>query len=148
MPNNLATEVGSAELASRLRIALLRTARRLKRETDGEHSVSTISALASLKARGPLTLGELADVEGVSRPSVTVLAASLLEQGLIARDGDPKDARLVRVTVTAAGEAALRASRTRRNAYLTEWLARLGEADRQVLDEAATILQRLAEAGA
>jgi len=148
MPNNLATEVGSAELASRLRIALLRTARRLKRETDGEHSVSTISALASLKARGPLTLGELADVEGVSRPSATVLAASLLELGLIARDGDPKDARLVRVTVTAAGEAALTASRTRRNAYLTEWLSRLGEADRQVLDEAATILQRLAEAGA
>ena len=134
-----------AEVAGNLRVALMRTVRRLKRETDGEHSVSVVAALASVSKRGPLTLGELAEAEGVSRPSMTVLAAHLLEQNLVARELDESDGRLVRVRITPEGKRVLERSRTRRNAYLAKRLGSLNADELRTLDRAATILLRLAE---
>ncbi|MGH7764308.1 MAG: MarR family transcriptional regulator [Candidatus Dormibacteraceae bacterium] len=121
--------------------------RRLKRETDGDQSVSVIAALGSLNARGPMTLGELAEAEGVSRPSMTVLAGSLFDHDLIHRQADPNDGRLVRVQIAEAGKRALEQSRTRRNAYLAKQLRNLSAEELAVLDEAATILLRLVEEG-
>jgi DNA-binding MarR family transcriptional regulator len=146
MSNQLSVSVGTpTEVAGNLRIALMRMVRRLKRETDGDHSVSVVAALGSLNSRGPLTLSELAEAEGVSRPSMTVLAASLLDQKLIAKEPDPSDGRLVRVHVTNAGRRVLELSRTRRNAYLAKRLAGLHPAELLILDEAARILLRLVE---
>lgn len=146
MPNQLSPDISTpAVVAGNLRVALMRTVRRLKRETDGEHSVSVISALASVNSRGPLTLGELAEAEGVSRPSMTVLAASLLEQNLVARELDASDGRLVRVHITQGGKRVLERSRTRRNAYLTKRLGALNIEELRTLDDAATILLRLVE---
>jgi DNA-binding MarR family transcriptional regulator len=146
MSNQLAVAAGSpTEVAGKLRIALMRMVRRLKRETDGDHSVSVVAALGSLSSRGPLTLSEWAEAEGVSRPSMTVLAAGLLDQKLIAKEPDPRDGRLVRVHVTNAGKRVLELSRTRRNAYLAKRLAALGSDELRILDEASAILLRLVE---
>ena len=148
MPNQLSPDISTpAEVAGNLRVALMRTVRRLKRETDGEHSVSVIAALGSVNARGPLTLGELAEAEGVSRPSMTVLAASLLEQNLVTKELDSSDGRLVRVRITTLGKRVLERSRTRRNAYLAKRLGSLGVDELRTLDQAAAILLRLAEEG-
>ncbi|HCG00875.1 MAG TPA: MarR family transcriptional regulator [Chloroflexi bacterium] len=148
MTNQLSASIGTpAEVASNLRVALMRTVRRLKRETDGEHSVSVIAALASVNSRGPLTLSELAEAEGVSRPSMTVLAASLLEQNLVARELDASDGRVVRVRITLLGKRVLERSRTRRNAYLAKRLGSLSVEELRTLDQAATILLRLVEEG-
>ena len=148
MSNQLAPSTGTpAEVAGNLRVALMRTVRRLKRETDGEHSVSVVAALASINSRGPLTLGELAEAEGVSRPSMTVLAAHLLDQNLVARELDENDGRLVRVRITPEGKRVLERSRTRRTAYLTKRLRALSAEELRALDQAATILLRLAEQG-
>jgi len=149
MPNQIAPiAIGTPpEVASKLRVALMRMVRRLKRETDGEHTVSAIAALGSLNSRGPLTLSQWAEAEGVSRPSMTVLGANLLDQKLIAKEADPKDGRVVRVHVALAGVRALERSRNRRNAYLAKRLAALGSDELRILDEAATILLRLVEEG-
>ena len=148
MPNQLSSSIsGPAEVAGNLRVALMRTVRRLKRETDGQHSVSVIAALASVNSRGSLTLGELAEAEGVSRPSMTVLAASLLEQNLVARELDASDGRVVRVRITLLGKRVLERSRTRRNAYLAKRLGSLSVEELRTLDQAATILLRLVEEG-
>ena len=148
MPNQLLPAKSTpAEVAGNLRVALMRTVRRLKRETDGEHSVSVIAALASVNSRGPLTLSELAEAEGVSRPSMTVLAASLFEQNLVSRELDASDGRLVRVHITQAGKRVLERSRTRRNAYLAKRLGTLTVEELRTLDQAATILLRLVEEG-
>jgi DNA-binding MarR family transcriptional regulator len=148
MPNQLSSSIsGPAEVAGNLRVALMRTVRRLKRETDGQHSVSVIAALASVNSRGPLTLGELAEAEGVSRPSMTVLAASLIEQNLVARELDASDGRLVRVRITQLGKRVLERSRTRRTAYLAKRLGSLSLEELRTVDEAATILLRLVEEG-
>jgi DNA-binding MarR family transcriptional regulator len=148
MPNQLSPDISTpAEVAGNLRVALMRTVRRLKRETDGEHSVSVVAALASVSSRGPLTLSELAEAEGVSRPSMTVLAASLLEQNLVARELDPTDGRLVRVRITQLGKRVLERSRTRRTAYLAKRLGSLSVEELRTVDQAATILLRLVEEG-
>ena len=145
MRNQIAKTAGSTEVASNLRVALMRMVRRLKRETDGEHSVSVVGALGSLNSRGPLTLSEWAEAEGVSRPSMTVMAANLLSQNLIAKEPDPDDGRLVRVHITNTGKRVLKQSRTRRNAYLAKRLGALTSDELRILDEAATILLRMVE---
>jgi DNA-binding MarR family transcriptional regulator len=148
MANQLAPRAATpAEVAGNLRVALMRTVRRLKRETDGEHSVSVVAALASVNSRGPLTLSELAEAEGVSRPSMTVLAASLLEQDLVARELDSSDGRLVRVRITETGQRVLKRSRTRRTAYLAKRLQSLTAEELQTLDQASAILLRLVKEG-
>lgn len=147
MPNQFADIATTAEVAGNLRVALMRMVRRLKRETDGEHSVSVVAALGSLNSRGPLTLSEWAEAEGVSRPSMTVLAGNLLSQNLIAKEPDPSDGRLVRVHVTHAGKRVLDQSRTRRNAYLAKRLETLDIEELRTLDKAATLLLRLVEDG-
>lgn len=78
MPDDLPLD--PTAVAARLRMAMIRTVRRVKRQADGEQSVSAISALASLTGLGATTVGELADAEGVARPSMTELVSSLLEQ--------------------------------------------------------------------
>jgi DNA-binding MarR family transcriptional regulator len=132
-----------AELSARLRVALVRTVRRLRRETDGELSTSMISALGTVERFGPMSLGELAEAEGVSRPSMTVLAETLRGKGLLSRETDPADRRLGRVKVTSAGSLALRRSRTRRNAYLSKRLRGLSETELRTLSDASALLQRL-----
>lgn len=107
--------------------------------------MSVIAALGSLNLLGPLTLSELAEAEGVSRPSMTVLASNLLGQDLIAKEPDPNDGRLVRVHVTQSGKRVLEQSRTRRNAYLAKRLGALSIDELRILDEASMILQRLVE---
>ena len=76
---------------------------------------------------------------------MTVLAASLLEQNLVARELDASDGRLVRVHITQGGKRVLERSRTRRNAYLTKRLGALNIEELRTLDDAATILLRLVE---
>jgi DNA-binding MarR family transcriptional regulator len=78
---------------------------------------------------------------------MTVLAASLLERNLVARELDSGDGRLVRVRITQLGKRVLERSRTRRNAYLTKRLGSLSIEELQTLDHAATILLRLVEEG-
>jgi DNA-binding MarR family transcriptional regulator len=124
-------------------MAMMRMVRRVKKQTGGEHTVSAISALASLRRLGAITLGELAEAEGVSRPSMTVLVGTLLAKGLVSKEPDASDGRLVRVRTTPAGMEALDESATRRTAYLAMRLGRLDEAELKTLDDAAAILDRL-----
>ena len=149
MPNQLSLERGDAtavaEVAARLRIALARMHRRLRRETGGDHSPSAISALATVSRLGSVSLGELAEAEGISRPSMTVLAASLEARGLLARAPGSSDRRLVLVTVTTEGRQALARSRTLRTAYLARRLRGLSTVDLATLERAAGILEQLLE---
>ena len=63
------------DLAVRLRLAITRTARRLRMQAGGiELSPTLTAALATVANHGPLTpLSELARREGVQRPTATKL---------------------------------------------------------------------------
>ena len=133
------------ELASHLRIALTRTARRLRQESGTGLSPSLTAALATVERHGPLTPSELAARERVQRPTVTRIVARLEETGLVARAGDPGDRRSSLITVTPAGRELLAVARTRKDAFLSERLEALPAADRATLERAAALLEGMLE---
>src|SRR5215210_5791127 len=108
--------VTEAELASRLRLAVTRLARRLRTQLPGELSPSQLATLASVGRLGPLTLGELSTVERVKPPTMTKIVACLEEQGLVSRTVDPADRRVARVDATAEGRRFLEQSRRQKDA--------------------------------
>ena len=137
--------VAHTDLAPRLRLAVMRLARRLRQQSADEAlTLSQVSALATLDRVGPLTLGDLAAAERVQPPTMTRVVANLLERGLVARTPNPLDRRSAQVAVTADGRKLLDRNRSRRTAYLATRLALLSPAERAVLDEALPLLERLA----
>src|SRR5918995_4322707 len=133
------------ELASRLRFALARSARRLRQAAGTGLSPSLTAALATVERCGPLTPSELADAERVRRPTITRVLARLEDAGLISRTPDPADRRSTLVAITPAGAALLAEGRTRKDAFLSERLDGLSPGDRETLSRAAAILEGLLE---
>lgn len=131
-------------LASGLRLAVMRLARRMRAERDSTLTLSQLAALATVERRGPLTPGELAAHERVQPPSMTRLVSSLEAAGLIIRTAHPRDRRQALLDVAPAGLALLREDRRRREAWLATRLRALGDADRDVLRRAVAVLDRLA----
>ena len=131
------------ELASRLRLAITRMARRLRQQGDPALTPSLLAALSTLERGGPLTPSELADAERVQRPTVTRIAGRLEELGLVERLADEDDRRVSRLQVSPEGRRLIRALRTRKTAYLAKRLERLDPEDRATLERAAGILEGL-----
>jgi DNA-binding MarR family transcriptional regulator len=134
-----------ADLAVRLRLAIARTARRLRQEAEEELSPSQGAALATIDRHGPLTPSELAARERIQRPTATRLIARLEHAGLVDRARDPEDGRSSLVALTPEGRALLARIRSRKNAYLSRRLRELDADERATLDRAAAILERLLE---
>jgi DNA-binding MarR family transcriptional regulator len=134
-----------ADLAVRLRLAIARTARRLRQEAGEELSPSQTTALATIDRHGPLTPSELAVRERIQRPTVTRIVARLEESGLVQRTRDPQDGRSSLVALTPAGRELLARGRTRKDAYLARRLRELDAEERATLQRAAAILERLLE---
>jgi DNA-binding MarR family transcriptional regulator len=142
MPSTIASPV---ETAARLRLAIVRTARRLRQEA-GEHvSPSSVAALATIERRGPLAPSELAELERVKRPTITRVVSRLEEAGLVERTNDPTDGRAFLVSITRRGSELLRRIRTRKNAYLARRLGKLDADDLAALERAADVLERILE---
>jgi DNA-binding MarR family transcriptional regulator len=132
------------ELASRLRLAITRTARRLRQQQgDASLSPTLIASLSTIERHGPLTPSQLADIERVRRPTVTRIVARLGEAGLIERTADERDRRVVRLQITADGRKLLRALRTRKTAYLAKRIEKLDPEERAILERAAEVLERM-----
>jgi len=135
----------STAVASSLRLAVMRLARRLRVErSDSSLTVSQIAALSTLEGRGPLTPRELAAAERVQPPSMTRIAASLEAAGLVTRTDHPSDGRQVLLAASPEGAALVREDRRRRDAWLAQRLHGLPAEDLDVLRRAAVVLERLA----
>ena len=133
------------ELATLLRLAIARSARRLRQEAGTDLSPSLTAALATVERHGPLTPTELAARERVQRPTITRVACRLEEAGLVSRAADPADGRSALISITPAGVALLAAVRTRKDAFLSERLDALDAEDRATLERAAALLEGLLE---
>jgi DNA-binding MarR family transcriptional regulator len=134
--------------AARLRLAIVRTSRRLRQEAMVEATDLTptsTSALAAVERHGPLTPSELAEIERVKRPTVTRTLGCLTEAGLVERTPDPDDGRSALVAVNAAGRERLRRLRGRKNAYLARRMRDLPQEDVETLERAAAILEQMLE---
>ena len=99
--------------AERLRHGVNRLARLMRHQDDGDLGATATAALATVRKRGPLTLGELASFEQVSPPTMTKVVEKLESRGFVTRRIDPDDRRVARVNVTAAGTRYLERTRAR-----------------------------------
>src|SRR5687767_9844136 len=129
------------ETAARLRLAVVRTARRLRQEAagaegDGFLSPTLTAALATIEVHGPLTPSELAERERVRRPTTTRVDARLEELGLTTRTPDPTDGRAFLVAPTGEGRALLKRLRGRKNAYLAKRMTGLDPEEVATLERA------------
>jgi DNA-binding MarR family transcriptional regulator len=138
-PNDL------TEQAAHLRLAITRTARRMRQEAGAQIGPAATAALATIERRGPLTPSELAKAERIQRPTATRLIARLEQEKLVLRASDPTDGRCSLISVTADGRALLRRLRKRKNAYLARRMRDLPSEDVATLERAAGILERVLE---
>jgi DNA-binding MarR family transcriptional regulator len=135
-----------AELASALRPALLRLTRLVRNQrADMSVTLTALSALGTLKKRGPMSAGDLAAYERVQPPSMTKVIAGLEEKGLVERAAHPTDRRSAIIAITAAGLELLDSERRNRDAWLTQRLARLTPDERALIRNAIPVLDKLAE---
>jgi DNA-binding MarR family transcriptional regulator len=142
------TSTALADTATRLRLAIVRTARRLRQEAAGggtELTPTSAAALATVERHGPLTPSELAEIERVKRPTATRTLRVLEEEGLLDRAPDPGDGRSCLVSITPAGRERLRRLRGRKNAYLARRMRELPGEDVETLERASAILEALLE---
>ena len=142
------TEIPLAERAAHLRIAIVRTARRLRQEAAAETTGLTptsVAALATIERHGPLTPSEIAEIERVKRPTITRTLGCLEREGLIDRAPDPQDGRSSLVSVNGAGRERLRRLRSRKNAYLARRMREMTDEEVETLERAAEILERMRE---
>jgi DNA-binding MarR family transcriptional regulator len=139
VPDDAATE-----LADRLHSAAIHLLRRLRRQ-DARTGLSgpRLSALSVVVFGGPLTLGELATAEQVRPPTMTRLVRALEARGLVTREPDEHDGRVVRLRATHKGRKLMAEGRARRVRALAEGLRTLEAEDVAALGGAAETLERV-----
>lgn len=138
---------GGDDDVARLRLAIARLARLQRQAAGSGLTQSQQSALSMIDRHGPIQLRDLAEVEQVTPPTITRIVAKLNDQGLVRRDVDPADRRIVRVEMTGAGRRRLEEARARRNEWLSERLDALSGTDADAIIAAVGALERLAFGG-
>jgi DNA-binding MarR family transcriptional regulator len=122
-----------------LRLSSLTT----RREGFSRSAAATLTRLAN---SGPTRLTELAAAEDVSQPSMSGLAARLVDQGLVHRGSDPQDARVVLLSLTPAGRELVAHRREARTQRLSAAVSDLSADDVACIAAAVPALTRLADA--
>jgi DNA-binding MarR family transcriptional regulator len=139
------TEPATIDLADRLHSAAIHVLRRVAREdTASGLGGPALSALSVVVFGGPLALGKLAEAERVRPPTMTRTVQGLEAAGLVRREQDEKDRRIVNIHATSTGVQVLQAARARRVAALASSLEPLGKRDRSTLEHAVDLLESLA----
>ncbi|MGD9705387.1 MAG: MarR family transcriptional regulator [Acidimicrobiia bacterium] len=140
-----AADRADADLASSLRISVMRLARRLRAErVSTDLSLNQLAVLGSLQRHGELTVGELASIERVKPPSMTRTVNCLVDAGLVSRRAHATDGRQVVVDLTPEARTVLEADRRRRDAWLAQRLAALDPETRELMRQIAPVLDAIA----
>jgi DNA-binding MarR family transcriptional regulator len=138
------TMTRTAELASTMRVSVMRLARRLRHERpDFGLGLTQIATLATIERHGPLTPRDVAEHERVQPPSMSRVLSALEERALITRTAHPTDGRQQLVAITREGKDLLSEDRRRREAWLAVRLAELTLEEREIIRAATTIIDRI-----
>jgi DNA-binding MarR family transcriptional regulator len=130
---------------TRLRVALARLSRRLRRHELAGLTPTQLAALSTVEQAGPLRLGDLAAAEGIAPSTLTRLVAVLEELGYVRRDADPKDARASTLAITVLGHETLERLRAENSALLAQRVMLLTPEQRFALAAALPALEALAD---
>ena len=130
-----------AEQSAELRMATFRLARRLRaQKADQALTDAQFAVLGVLYRQGPRTLTALADAERVSPPSMNRTVNHLEEAGYVVRTADEVDRRKSDIALTDAGRDVVKATVSKRDAWLTTRLRELSKEDRATLARAAELI--------
>jgi DNA-binding MarR family transcriptional regulator len=108
-------------------------------------SLTAASTLSTLDRTGPRRLTDLAMIQGVTQPSMSVLVTGLEQAGLAERRPDPSDRRVVLVTLTEPGAGYIRARRRAGAEAFADLIDKLPDAEAATLAAAVPALNRLRE---
>ena len=122
------------------RAALL--TRLLVRQLGGELTRTEASLLNTLTT-GPRRITELAEIEQLAQPTMTLLVKWLEQDGLVNRERGTDDGRVVLVNLTTAGAAALADYRARASTALGAYLAEMPDEQVEALAAATEALAQL-----
>jgi len=119
--------------------------RLLLRRGTGGISRAEAGILSSLAVE-PRRITDLATSQALAQPTVTQLIGRLEARGMVTRGRHPGDGRVVLVTLTAGGQAALDALRAEYRTVLRDHLAGRSDAEVLALAAATDVLQDLIDA--
>ena len=112
----------------------------------GKITLPQLGAMEYLSARRESPMNELARHLGVTRPAATGLVDRLIVQGLVSRQGDRTDRRVVRINLTPKGRRVLDNIWNQKRKMLQEVFGRLSPADRaQYLATLERVVEILSE---
>jgi DNA-binding MarR family transcriptional regulator len=133
-------------VANRLRPALLKLARELRRES---HALGVtggqVSLLFQIQQNRGIGVRDLAALERISTASMSSHVDRLERAGLILRTPDPSDRRRQSLSLSGEGERVLRSVKSRRTAWLAARLQQLSPEELAALDAAVEPLLALLE---
>jgi DNA-binding MarR family transcriptional regulator len=132
---------------ARLRVAVLRLSRRLRKHYLAGLTPSQLSTLSTVGKCGPVRLGDLAATERIAPSTLTRLISVLEGLGYVRRDAAPGDARAYLVSVTEDGRQVLERIRDEATILLTDILATLPPDQLGALADALPALEQLAGSG-
>jgi DNA-binding MarR family transcriptional regulator len=116
--------------------------RLLVRQVGGELSRTEVGLLSTL-SRGAGRITDLAELEGLAQPTTTSLVKQLEQRGLVRRDRQADDGRVVLVHITGLGTAALADYRARAREVLSAYLAEIPDEQVEALADATEAVTQL-----
>jgi DNA-binding MarR family transcriptional regulator len=132
------------KLASRLHSSAIHLLRRLRGEdVKSGLGPARLSALSVVVFAGPVSLRKLAAAEQVKPPTMTRIVQGLERENLVSRQADSRDGRVIQIRATRKGIRAMERARNRRLQAFVALLHRVEGREREVLAEAAEILESL-----
>ena len=111
----------------------------------GDEISRTEGGMLRTLSAGPRRITELAELEGLAQPTMTVLVKRLEERGWVARGRDAADGRVAVISLTTLGAETLARFRSHYRAALAEQLQAMNDAELSELDGAATAIGQLVE---
>jgi DNA-binding MarR family transcriptional regulator len=116
----------------------------VKQVPTGDVSRTEVEVLAVL-GEGPRRITELAELEGLAQPTLTVLVRRLQARGWVSRAGHPDDGRVVLIAITERGRKAVEAFRAEFLAALRSDLEGLSARELAALSRATQSLGSFVE---
>lgn len=147
MPNDQSRDKSDQDsllLAERLRIVIGKLVRSVRSSAQTPTTAQS-ETLGLLDRGGPLSVAELASRRSVRHQSMRLVVGQLIEGGLVEKLQNPADGRSQLIALTQQGRQAQFLSRRARADAIGQLIQdRLSAEERQTLQAAITILERLA----
>lgn len=109
-------------------------------------TTAQLKVLFSLTYRGPATIGQVAEMLGVSLPTASHLVDKLVQSGFVDRAEDPADRRRMVARTSPKGEELVTRLREGGRQRLASWLGRLDDQDLAAVHHGLSILAQAAHA--